>query len=253
MKLGAQLFSVRTLLQTPEDIRATFQKIKEIGYDVVQFSGAGPIDARELKEISDSTGLPIVCSHTAPARILNDTDAVIAEHKIFGCPVIGIGSMPVEYHSDPCGNFEAFLERFSEPVKKIRAAGLRFAYHNHAFEFQNKFEDGSSCYDRLLERCPDWSFILDTYWVEFAGCSAADYIRKVGTDRLQNIHFKDMTRDTRDICACGDGVLDFASLYEVCREIGVENVLVEQDNAVDLADPLEGMRRSFTHLRPIVK
>ena len=42
MKLGAQLFSVRTRIQTPEDLRATFAAIREIGYEAVQFPALPP-------------------------------------------------------------------------------------------------------------------------------------------------------------------------------------------------------------------
>ena len=251
MKLGAQLFSVRSHLKTEDDLKATFQRIKGIGYEVVQLSGAAPFPAELIREVSQATALPIVCTHTAPDRIINDTERVIAEHKVFGCPVIGMGMMPKEYQGSR-ENLEAFIKVMDAPVQKILDAGLYFAYHNHALEF-DPFEDGGNAYDTMLERLPHWHFIMDTYWVEFAGKSAADYICRVGADRLVNIHFKDMAvNEARSICACGDGRLDFSKLSDVCREIGVQNVLVEQDNAVDAGDPFAEMEKSFRHLRSIV-
>ena len=77
MKLGAQLYSVRTFTQTAVDLDATFARLKEIGYECVQLSGEGPIPAEQLSEISQKHQLPIVCSHVPIARILNDTEAVI--------------------------------------------------------------------------------------------------------------------------------------------------------------------------------
>ena len=58
--------------------------------------------------------------------------------------------------------------------------------------------------------------------------------------------------EKRSICACGAGTLNFAALAEVWRSLGVRNVLVEQDNAVDAPDPFVPMRESFLHLRPMV-
>jgi hypothetical protein len=46
--------------------------------------------------------------------------------------------------------------------------------------------------------------------------------------------------------------LDFKAIYEACREVGVQNVLVEQDNAVKMDDPFGEMETSFRHLRPII-
>lgn len=254
MKLGAQLFSLRKFIKTPEDIRTTFERVKAIGYENVQFSGGGPIDARELKAISEETGLPIVCTHSAYDRILNDTEALIEEHKIFNCPVIGLGSMPKEFREDGTGVVR-FMEEMKAPVEKILNSGLRFAYHNHNFEFKIKTIEGEMIYDYMLRTCPDWQFIMDTYWVEFAGQSAIDYIAKIGADRLTNIHYKDMANtEERGICACGTGTLNFQAIFEACQKNGgVENVLVEQDNAVDFDDPFGQMEISFRHLRPIIK
>ena len=254
MKLGAQLFSLRDFIKTPEDIRETFHKVKAMGYENVQFSGGGPIDAHELKAISDETGLAIVCTHSAPDRILNDTEALIEEHKIFGCPVIGYGCMPKEFRKGERDVME-FFEELKAPVQKILDSGLRFAYHNHAFEFEMKTAEGELIYDYMLRTLPHWQFIMDTYWVEYAGHSAIDYIEKIGADRLTNIHYKDMAKsEEREICARGTGVLDFVAITEAClKNGGVKNVLIEQDNAVKFEDPFGQMEIGFKNLRPIIK
>lgn len=252
MKLGAQLYSIRTFLKTEEDLKNSFAKIKKIGYENVQLSGAAPMPAEYLREVSAETGLAIVCTHSPFERITGDTEALIAEHRIFGCPVIGLGSMPKEYRGTREG-YETFLRQLETPVKKILDAGLHFAYHNHSFEF-DPLDDGSIIYDEMLERLQNWQFIMDTYWVEFAGRSAVEYIGKIGGKRLPNIHFKDMAKDEkRSICPCGSGVLDFQAIFEKCREVGVQNALVEQDNAVQTEDPFAEMEKSFGHLRKIVK
>lgn len=251
MKLGAQLFSVRTGIQTPEDTRETFRKIREIGYENVQFSGAPTTNAELLKSVSEEFGLPIVCTHVGLDRIVNETDAVIAEHRTFGCPVIGLGAMPKEYRKSMEG-YRAFMKMMREPVARILDAGLKFSYHNHAFEFEKVAPD-CCYYDLMIEDCPDWQFIADTYWIEYAGHSAVKYFEKIGSARLTNVHFKDMANDEkRSICACGSGVLNFAEIAEVCRKLNVRNVLVEQDNAVDSPDAFAEMRSSFSHLRPLI-
>ena len=253
MKLGAQLYSVRNLVQTPADIRTTFARLADMGYENVQLSGAGKIDPNELKGIVDDTGMKIVCTHVPYTDLINDTDRLIREHLIFGSPVIGLGYLPRELRGTT-ENVEKFFREIAEPVKKIQSAGLTFAYHNHAFEFDKIADTDTDLYSLMLERCPDWDFILDTYWVEYAGHSAIEYIQKIGGNRLTNIHFKDMANDEkRSICPCGSGTLDFKAIYEACKQVGVENVLVEQDNAANRPDPLGEMQKSFAHLRPIIK
>lgn len=253
MKLGAQLFSVRAHLKTPEDVRATFLKMKEIGYQNVQLSGHAPIDAEILRDICKESGLSIVVTHTAPQRILEETDAVIAEHKTFGCPIIGIGAMPKEYRESAEGA-RAFVETFTPAIKKIEKSGLQIAYHNHAFELTTAYDESRNVFDYLIDACPTWQFTADVYWIQKGGYDIATYLRKIGSERLTNVHFKDMANnEEKGICACGDGVIDFKALTAVCEELGVKNILVEQDNAADFeGGDIAQMEKSFAYLRPVI-
>ena len=104
----------------------------------------------------------------------------------------------------------------------------------------------------LFSEIQDWSIILDTYWIEYAGRSAVDYIKRIGGERLKNVHFKDMkANETRDICHCGEGTLDFKTIVDVCKSIGVENILVEQDNATKTDDPFMEMKLSYDYLKKL--
>lgn len=253
MKLGAQLFSLRDFIQTPEDLKKTFMKVKEIGYENVQLSGNAPMSADDILAASEESGLPIVCTHSPYERIVDDTDALIADHKHFGCPVIGLGMIPRDFRGTLEGA-ERFFAALEKPVAKILDAGLNFAYHNHAIEFEPLADSDEILYDIMLDRCTDWHFIGDTHWFARAGVSPIEYIRKIGGPRLVNIHYKDMlSEEDRSICACGKGILDFKEITAVCEEIGVKNVLVEQDNAVKMEDPFGEMAFSYNYLKNIVK
>ena len=258
MKLGAQLYSVRTLTQTPEGLESVFKSMLDIGYDNVQLSAIGPIAAEQIRNIRDKYGLPIVCTHVPYNRILEDTDALIREHQIYGCPTIGLGSMPSEMR----GNYQAvreFVNALKEPIKKIEDAGLHFAYHNHSFEFNAP--EGGDYYDVLIEELPSMHFIIDTFWLVYANRDPIKYIRDLGASRILNVHFKDMREyhtmleggPSRSdlICPCGEGIIDFKPIITLCDEIGIPNALVEQDNAPTLGDPVEQMRISHNNLRPL--
>ena len=140
------------------------------------------------------------------------------------------------------------LCRDLDQIQSMGLNGIRFPIHWYAFEP----EEGKM--DTLMLERLDWNFIMDTYWVEFAGKKATDYIQKIGGERLPNIHFKDMAKDEeRSICPCGNGVLNFREIFEVCQKVGVKHVLVEQDNAVKSPDAFADMETSFRHLRPIIR
>ncbi|MBE6537538.1 MAG: sugar phosphate isomerase/epimerase [Ruminococcaceae bacterium] len=247
MKLGAQFFTLRERNKTPEGLYESFKRVKEIGYQVVQMSAICQIEAERLKSFSEEFDLPITCTHSAFDRIVNDTDALIKEHITYGCPVIGIGSMPNEYRGSIEGA-RAFMDIIREPIKKIEAAGLRFAYHNHDFEFVDL--GGVCSYDLLMEELPSLNFILDTYWFKYAERSYLDYIKLMGNERLTNVHFKDMKTEPKgEICPCGVGTIDFAPVVKLCDNLKIPYALVEQDNAPKLGDEFEQLTTSFNNLK----
>ena len=247
MKLGAQFYTLREKNKTPEGLYNSFKEVKKIGYQVVQMSAICKIEAERLKSFSDEFELPITCTHSAFDRIVGDTDALIKEHITYGCPVIGIGSMPNEYRGSIEGA-RAFMDKVREPMKKMEAAGLRFAYHNHEFEFVDL--GGVCSYDLLMEELPTLNFILDTYWFKYADRSYLDYIKLMGNERLTNVHFKDMKTEPKgEICPCGVGTIDFAPVVKLCDDLKIPYALVEQDNAPKLGDEFEQLATSYNNLK----
>ena len=246
MKPGAQFFSIRDNTQSAEGLKRSFAEMKKIGYEVVQLSAIGPIEAEIIKSYVDEYSLPVTCTHQSFDNIVNNTEKTIKDHQIYGCPVIGLGSMPNEYRGSIEGARE-FLKAISEPMKKIEASGLKFAYHNHAFEFERV-----NVYDLFIEEAPSLNFILDTYWIKFAGYDHLDYIKKIGVERMTNVHFKDMLTEPKgDICPCGVGVIDFKPVVELCVSLGIPYALVEQDNAPSSGDSFGQMKISHDNLRPL--
>lgn len=247
MKLGAQFFTLRERNKTPEGLYNSFKMVKEIGYQVVQMSAICQIEAERLKSFSDEFDLPITCTHSPLDRILNDTDALVKEHITYGCPVIGLGMMPKEYHGSIEGA-RKFIDLIRDPIKRIEDAGLRFAYHNHEFEFVDL--GGVCSYDLLMEELPTMNFILDTYWFKHAGRNYLDYIKLMGNERLTNVHFKDMKTEPKgEICPCGEGTIDFAPVVKLCDDLKIPYALVEQDNAPNLGDEFEQLATSYNNLK----
>ena len=176
MKLGAQFFTLRERNKTPEGLYESFRRVKEIGYQVVQMSAICQIEAERLKAFSDEFDLPITCTHSPLDRILNDTEALVKEHITYGCPVVGLGMMPKEYHGSIEGA-RTFIDLIREPIKRIEDAGLRFAYHNHEFEFVDL--GGVCSYDLLL-----WFY---EWYSRIHRCFGSLYIRNIDWN-FQNSH-----------------------------------------------------------------
>lgn len=248
MKIGAQLYTIREYMQTVEGVKESFQKIADIGYQTVQVSGIGPIQPEVLRDIANENGLEIVITHINPERVLHETERVIAEHKIFGCKRIGIGSMPERYMTGLDG-YRKFIQEFSVAAKKIAKNGMQFYYHNHDFEFTRL--DNVIPFDFMVQetKTGEWFFLPDTYWIQYAGRCPAKQIEAL-KGRTEVVHIKDMAvRDRKQVMApIFEGNLNFEEIFEACEKADVQYLMVEQDDCYG-KNPFDELKLSFENLK----
>jgi sugar phosphate isomerase/epimerase len=244
MKIGAQLYTVREFTKTPEDIRETFRKIAEIGYRQIQVSAFGKIAHEQLKEYADEFGLSVVLTHIPTDRLLNEIDDVIYQHKLWNTEYVGLGYMPKEYHGS-AENVREFIKAYRPVAQRLADAGLHFQYHNHDFEFLR--DGGQTLFDILANEFPETGFVLDTYWLQYAGCDPAKVISSL-SGRAPCIHLKDMQWKDKPIMApVGEGNINFASVYSAAEKAGVKYMLVEQDECYGA--PFEALKTSYDNLK----
>ncbi len=249
--IAAQMYTLRDFTQTPEGLRESFLKVKDIGYQAVQVSGIGPIDPKLVKQYADEAGLAICATHVPWNRLVSDLDALAAEHKLWNCKYVGLGALPGEYQTSQEG-YRTFAKKVSEIALILKQKhGLQFVYHNHDFEFERL--DGVTGLEVLLqEGDPEaFGFELDLYWVQAGGGSPVDWIHRV-KDRMQVVHLKDMAVVARkaEFAEIGQGNMDYPAIIEACRETGVEWFVVEQD--VCRRDPFESLKISLNYLHTLL-
>ncbi|MEA4890156.1 MAG: sugar phosphate isomerase/epimerase [Clostridiaceae bacterium] len=251
MIIGAQLYSVCTRCDSNEGIRTTFKTMKEIGYNSVQISGFA-YDARKTREYADEFDLHIGLTHTEIPEIINETDAVIKNHQILGADVVGIG-YPGGYLTDGVVQVEKMIADLSPAAKKLEDAGLKLAYHNHYMEFADM---GGYCAMDVLYEKTNWNFTLDTGWVDFAGADAVGAVKKYAS-RLQYVHIKDFRAPKYENESSVDrivpiyyGATPMDEIMQALIDVGTVKVAyVEQDNAVQAADPYGEMKKSYDALK----
>ncbi|AIQ18176.1 xylose isomerase [Paenibacillus sp. FSL H7-0357] len=245
--IAAQMYTLRDFTKTAEDLRAAFQKLKVMGYQAVQISGMGPIDPQLVKQYADEAGLTICATHVPWNRLVNDLDALAAEHKLWNCKYIGLGGLPGEYQSSQEG-YRTFAKLASGIARTLKEEhGLQFVYHNHDFEFERI--DGVTGMEVLLQESdPEvFGFELDMYWVQAGGANPVDWVHKV-KGRMQVMHLKDMAIISRGqvFAEIGEGNMNYEAIIEAGRETGVEWFVVEQD--VCRRDPFESLEISLKYL-----
>ena len=62
MEIGLNLFSIRNNIKTEEDFLATANRLKEAGYDYMQFSGSA-LAADSIKRVVEASSMPVYLTH----------------------------------------------------------------------------------------------------------------------------------------------------------------------------------------------
>lgn len=244
--LAAQLYTLRDFTKTVEDIRATFARVRSLGYEAVQVSGMGAIEPEQLRDIAEETQLRIIATHIPYGRIVDEVDAVIAEHALWGCRHVAIGGLPQEYRKEE--GFSRFAREASAAARPLIDAGLTFSYHNHSFELQ-RFAGRTAMQILAEESDPETFFFeIDTYWIQHGGANPVSWLHAL-KDRMHVVHLKDMAMDggKQLFAEVGEGNLEWDAILSACKRAEIEWYIVEQDTC--LGDPFDSLKVSFDNLR----
>ena len=248
-QVALQLYTVRA--ETARDFLGTLGRVAEIGYRAVELAGFGGLPVAELRAALDRLGLRAMGAHVPLADFEARLPTVLAELSELGCGYAVVPWLPEE-RRDPARAHElaATLNRLGAAC---RDAGLGFAYHNHAFEFEPPAGDGNrrTLFELLAtETDPALvAFELDAYWAAYAGHDPVELLRR-HAGRVPLLHLKDMTPapDKAD-APVGEGTLPWPQILAAASEAGVEWGIVEQDHP---RDPLGDSGRALRNLERLV-
>ena len=244
--LAVQLYTLRDFTHSAEDLADTLRRVKAMGYASVQISAIGWIPDAEVKAILDAVGLSVCITHVRGVWPWKDLDVIIAQHHLWNCANVAVGSMPEPYRTSEAG-FRRFAQEADAVGRVLAGAGLTLSYHNHSFEFA-RF--GRKTGLDLIYELTDPRYLkaeLDTYWIQHGGGDPAAWIRRM-TGRMPVVHLKDMViHDGVPVMAeIGEGNLNWPAILTACREAGVGWCAVEQD--VCQRDPFDSLKISFDYL-----
>lgn len=250
MKIAAQLYTVHKHLKTNEDIKETFSKVKEMGYDYMQLSGIGHMDdekAAYITELLKEFDLKICVTHMGYDQLDEELDALIKYHKAWNCRYIGIGSMPKELRN--AEGYPTFIKWANRIGDALAKEDMVFVYHNHRFEFEKYGE--KTGFQLLVDGFnANVQMLLDTYWVQAGGCDPTDVILSL-KGKLDIVHFKDygIVDDKPIYAEVGSGNLNWNKIIKACEEAGVLYAAVERDNGE--VDCFESLSISRDYLKRV--
>jgi sugar phosphate isomerase/epimerase len=218
--VGVQLYTLRRPFA--EEPMGTLERIREVGYDSVEFAAPLDMDFNALGARMKEIGLDCPSAHVGLAELNDRPDDVIAMAKALGCRFVVLPFV------DPNGaDWRAVVTQLSAFARRASDEGMRTAYHHHHFEFDNS--RGFRPFDVLVgESDPSLVFFeLDVYWLKKGGEEPLAMIEKLG-ERVKLLHLKDMAGDGK-MADVGSGTLDFPAMIAAARAAKAEHFFVEHD------------------------
>jgi sugar phosphate isomerase/epimerase len=241
-RIGVQLYTVRTEMQ--RDVEATLARVAEIGYRDVEFAGYFDHTPAQIAALLQRHSLASPSTHIGLDQMRDDWERVLNDAAEIGHEYVTIPSVAPEDRGT-VDDWKRVAALFNERAAQARAAGLRFAYHNHDFEFAGI--DGIVPFDVLLADTDPAlvDFELDIYWITRAGFDPLDYFTRF-PGRFRMTHLKDSAGPPdHDMTDVGSGSIDFARIIAAANDAGVRHHFVEHDEP---ADPISSIRSSYQYL-----
>ena len=242
-RIGVQLYTVRHLLE--EDFEGTLEAVAKIGFHEVEFHDYFGRRPEQVKALLDRLGLDAPAAHFPWQAFREDLDGVIETALAIGHRYVLLAWLPPGDRST-IAQYESLAAFCNRVGKTCKSAGLKFAYHNHDFEFQPI--DGQVPFDVLLhETEPNLvEFEIDLFWILKGGCDPLEYFES-HPGRFTLCHLKDMGEGQK-MADVGAGQIDFGSIFRRSERAGLEYFFIEHD-APD--DPLASIKASFDYIETL--
>lgn len=272
---GIQLYAVREPLAS--DAPGTLKALHDIGFREVESAGAGKYTAKDFRKLIADSGLKLPSAHVA-FQMDNDLKPALEEANELGVEYAtssflrkltdpGRTSLRNNTTQQPAmppmglDGFKKVAARMNEIGRQAHAAGLKYAYHNHNFEFE-KLPDGSVGYDVLLKETDPAlvAFEVDCGWMTAAGSNPVDYFKRY-PGRFRMIHVKDfkpLSKPSIDMVGpdrpagveLGHGFIDYKPIFAASKAAGIEHAFAEQE-APYVRPQLDSAKVSYAYLRSV--
>ncbi|GAA4103551.1 sugar phosphate isomerase/epimerase [Mucilaginibacter panaciglaebae] len=242
---GIQLYTFRD--EMLKDPKGTLKIISDLGIKQIESAASGKglyygLTPKEMKKTCKDLDMTLRSGHCGIDANWQKTIDQAAEA---GQEYLVCSSLP--FSGDTIANYQKVAERFNKAGEECQAAGLKFGYHNHDFEF--KTDQGQTLYDILLVNTdPELvTMEMDLGWVVAAGKDPLEYFKNY-EGRFKLWHLKDMKG--RNSVEFGKGNLDIAGLLKQAKLAGLDYYFIEQEE-YPAGSPLASMKINMEYLSKV--
>ena len=254
--IGIQMFTMMRM--AGGDTTELFKNLAAIGFKEIEtsFSPKGPFYGYKPKEfrkfLSDLGlewrshhvvgGLPKQSNYKMPT-LAADMQQLVDEAAEGGIPYLVCSSAPVGTLQE----IENTIGMFTKTGEACKKAGIQFAYHNHASEFDQV--EGKRPYD-LIMKGTDANLVkmeLDLAWAVKAKQDPVALFKEY-PGRFPLWHVKDIDAKRENITEVGNGIVNFKSAFAAAKLAGMKHFFYEQD----MVKEMDSVKTSYTNLSKIL-
>jgi sugar phosphate isomerase/epimerase len=251
-EIAFQMYSVRALIGNPnkyaQNHESTLKALAKMGYTAIEAANYDNgklygVTPEQFKADIEAAGMEVLSSHVG--HNLNNEELksgkfdealkwwaqCIDTHKRAG----------MKYIVNPGVNFpntlaeaDVICKYLNKVGEMVNAAGMKFGYHNHSYEF-NKVE-GQVWYDYMIKHTDaDKVFYeMDVYWAVRGQVSHVEYFKKY-PNRFTLLHIKDHKEFGES------GMVGFDAIFNNADKAGLKHLVVELE-ASNRPNILDGMK-----------
>ena len=242
-QIGIQLYTFRDVIMS--DPKGTLEIIAALGFKEIETARSSKghyygLTPKQMKSTCGDLGMKLTSGHV---HLDENWDKTIEQAVESGQEYLICSTMPSR--GQTVDNYKQVSEAFNRAGEDCKKAGLKFGYHNHAYEYET--ENGQVLYDVLLDNTEAGlvHMELDLGWVIVGGKDPLDYFKRY-PGRFPLWHLKDMDKAKKVSTEFGKGSLDILRMLENKDISGVKHIYVEQEEYA--TSPYESMKHNMKYL-----
>ena len=243
-----QMYSARSILNH-DNYADILKEIAAMGYTAVEaasYDGENGLiygDTPEVfKQKVEAAGMKVLSAHVSRGLSREELDSgdltaalawwdkCIEVHKKAGMEYIVTPWIGLQ---ETLKDLQVYCDYLNEVGRRCKAAGIKYGYHNHAYEFEKV--ENQVMYDYMLQHTdPELVFFqMDVYWAVIGKASPVDYFKRY-PGRFKMLHIKDEWEVGQS------GMVGFDAIFKNAELAGLENFVVEIERY-----SYEDIRKSF--------
>ena len=267
IKLGLQLYSIRNTMFN--ETLSSLKKVREIGYENVEHAGyingkMYNMSVKEFKNVLDDLGLKMMSGHTSLTKEhINSKDKSFTKvwlQTIEDAAYLGqefvISPWIDDYYRKDYNKFLELMEMFNKCGELCSQYNMKFGYHNHHFEFTEKFND-KLIYDIIFDKT-DPKFVIQQFDIgnPYGVIGKPNSVIEKHPSRIISMHVKDEIKNLSNLpneepyisTILGQGLVDPKSVCLDGLKIGGTIHFIVEQESYQGKDPFDCIKADWLQL-----